>query len=362
MKKLDPKFLITCGVIVLIPILILVILFSIRGCSGGKSYTSYETMMINSAKKYAKNHKMLPQKGKQIIVKLDDLVSDGLKSPEKAMNDSTCNGSVMISNNSNSISEEKYYSYIPYLECNNYKTEYIKDYLMKDVTTKDSGLYKVGEEYIFKGNKTNNYLSFYGTIYRIIKIDANGNLKLIKQQSQEVSVNWDNKYNIDKNEYSGVNNYRDSVIIDRLVSDYKSDKTLTEDAKTKIVPQSVCIGKRTLNDLSVGITNECTEKIDNQVLTLPSVTDFTLASYDENCKQIGDLSCTNYNYMADFIDYTWTVDTVSDDNSLVYYIDSVGADTETANKYKKYNWVMYINSEELYQGGKGTEKDPYIIK
>lgn len=361
MKKLDSKFLITCGIIISLPILFILFMMLLRGCSGTtKSYENYEKMMVSKAKSYAKNHKMLPKSGKSTILKLDNLVDGGLKNPDKALKDDSCSGSVVIKNNYKD--GKVYYNYIPYLECDNYKTEYIKDYLMKDVVTEGSGLYKIGEEYIFKGNKVNNYISFYDTIYRIIKIDTNGYLKLIKEKSQDVSNNWDNKYNINKKTYTGVNNYSDSLIIDRLLLDYRNDKIISKEAKIKIIPNSICVGKRDMNNLDINITTECNEKLDNQILTLPSVTDYTLASYDVNCKNIGDPSCTNYNYFTNFIDYTWTIDTVSNDDSLVYYIDSIGAELEEASKYKKYNFVLYIDSEELYQSGKGTEKDPYVIK
>ena len=361
MKKLDSKFLITCAIIISLPIIFILFMMLIRGCSNKtKSYAKYEAMMVAKTKIYAKNHKMLPSDNKTTIIKLDNLIADGLKKPEKVLKDDTCSGSVVIKNNSKD--NKKYYNYIPYLECNNYKTKYIKDYLMKDIVSEGSGLYKVGDEYIFKGNKVNNYLSFYGTIYRIIKIDTNGYMKLIKVKNQEVSNNWDNKYNINKGRYTGVNNYRDSLIIDRLLSDYRNDKNLTNDARSKIVLHSVCIGKRSIDNKDINITTECNDKLENQILSLPSVTDYTLASYDTNCKSIGDPSCTNYNYFTDFINYTWTVDTISDDDSLVYYIDSVGSELEEANKYKKYNWIMYIDSEELYISGHGTEKSPYIIK
>lgn len=362
MKKIDPKFFIACGVIILIPIMILIVLFAIRGCNNAKTPAKYEKLMITAAEKYAKNHKMFPKDGKQVIIRLEDLEKDGLKSSEKALKDTTCSGSVTITNNSNDLSEEDYYLYTPYLECSNYKTDYLKDHLLEDVTTEKSGLYKVGEEYIFKGDKVDNYLTFFGTSYRIIKIDENNNLKLIKSESQEVSSTWDNKYNIKNNKYSGINNYSDSNILDRLNSNYKEDKTLKDKAKSHIVPTDVCIGKRSVNNLSKNITNECSEKLENQVITLPSVTDIALASYDENCKNLGDLSCTNYNYFTDFIDYSWTVDTVLEDASLVYYISSSDADLETANKYKKYNWVIYISADELYTKGTGTLKDPYVIE
>ena len=361
MKKLDSKFLITCGVIISLPIIFIIIMMLIRGCSGPvRTYSKYEEMMVSKAKSYAKNHKMLPKAYKSTILKLDNLIEGGLKSPNKALKDDSCSGSVVIKNNYKS--GKNYYNYIPYLECDNYKTEYIKDYLIKDLVTSGPGLYKNGDEYIFKGTKVNNYLSFYGTIYRIIKIDADGNLRLIKEKSQDVSNNWDNKYNIDKKGYTGVNNYSDSLIIERLLSDYKNKRVIPNESKAKIVPHSVCVGKRDSNNLDINVTTECDEKLDNQILSLPSVVDYTLASYDTNCKSIGDPSCTNYNYFINFIGYSWTVDTVSNDNSLVYYIDSIGAELDEANKYKKYNIVLYINSEELYQSGKGTEQNPYIIK
>lgn len=362
MKKLDPKFFITCGVIILIPIMILIVLFAIKGCNGAKTPEKYEELMVEAAEKYAKAHKMFPKKGKQVIIKLDELEKDGLKSSEKALKDTTCSGSVTITNTSNDLSDEKYYLYTPYLECSDYKTDYLKDHLLEDLTTTKSGLYKIGEEYVFKGDKVNNYITFYGVNYRIVKIDENNNLKLIKTASQEVSSSWDNKYNINNKKYSGINSYADSNILDRLKEDYKKDKTLKNEAKSHIIPTDVCIGKRSTNNLSKNITNECSEKIDNQIITLPSVTDIALASYDENCNNLGDLSCTNYNYLADFIEFSWTVDSAVEDTSLVYYISSSDADLETANKYKKYNWVIYISGDEIYKEGSGTEEDPYIIK
>ena len=361
MKKLDPKFIYVCGAIISVPILILIILVCIRGCNVKMSYNKYEELMIKRAKSYAKNHKMLPKAGKHTIIKLDNLVDDGMKSPEKALKDSSCNGSVEITNNSNNLSEEKYYFYVPYLECDNYKTEYIKDYMLKDVVTEKSGLYKVGNEYIYKGDKVNNYISIYGDIYRIIKIDEDGNLKLMRQKWQE-SYNWDGKYNISLDGYVGINNYVDSNILNKLIIDYKAEKVVNNSLKEIIIPHNLCVGKRVSTDKSLNITTECSDILENQVIMLPSITDFTLASYDENCKNIGNLSCTNFNYMTGFLDASWTVDTVSDDTSKVYYIDSLGPELETANKYRKYNWVFYIDSEQLYAGGVGSEKDPYIIK
>ena len=146
LKKLDPKVLITLAALIILPIMFIVIMIIIRGCNSGKNYSKYQNMMVARAKTYVKNHKLLPKKGNSTIIKLDNLVEDGMKTPEKFLKDETCSGSVIVKNNS--TAEGKYYSYVPYLECDNYKTEYLKDYLIKDVVDKGSGLYKVEDEYI----------------------------------------------------------------------------------------------------------------------------------------------------------------------------------------------------------------------
>ena len=54
---------------------------------------------------------------------IENLVEDGMKTTDKFLKDDTCSGSVIIKNNS--TSEGKYYAYVPYLECDDYKTEYL---------------------------------------------------------------------------------------------------------------------------------------------------------------------------------------------------------------------------------------------
>ena len=54
MKKLEPKFFITCGIIIAVPILFMIIMFAARGCSGESSYSSYQDTMVKYSKTYAK--------------------------------------------------------------------------------------------------------------------------------------------------------------------------------------------------------------------------------------------------------------------------------------------------------------------
>lgn len=355
-KKTDKSFLIKCGILLIIPIIIIIILAIIRGCSSrGNNYSSYEQKMTTKASTYFKQHKLLPSKeGKEVVVTLDELMLDGLKSPNKYLKDSTCTGSVTVQKNGSE------YFYTPYLDCSEYKTDYLVNHIKKDITTKESGLYQINNEYIYKGNKVNNYLSFFGNIYRIIKIDSNGNLRLIKEQRQDRSIQWDDKYNSSKEDNVGINEYYNSYIYDQVWSDYNNIKLFNKEVKKHMIGHTVCLDKKDENDLSMN--ESCEKPLHNQYISIPTIYDYELASYDQNCKQIGDGACSNFNYLDDVLTSTWTVNTSASDDYSVYYLAGSYIDTQSANNYKNYYWVISISGNELYISGSGTEKDPYIIK
>lgn len=357
LKKMDKKFLITVGCLIAFPLLIIIILMILRGCSGGMSYEKYQSNMVSEAKKYFKYHDLLPSvEGKEQIVTLDDLVVDGFKSPEKALKDNTCTGSVTVKKNN------KYYLYIPYLECKDYTTKYISDKLTKNIVTKESGLYKIGNEYVYKGNKVDNYVKFFDTLYRIVKIDDNGNIWMIKNDRQDDQISWDTKYNVEADDSVGINDYYNSSIYDQLWKDYnKNDKFMSDDVRTHMVAHNVCLDKKKMDDKSIE-KNTCSDVLEGQYISLPTLYDYALATYDENCKQIGDGACSNYNYLEDTITSTWTNNASADDTFSVYYMASSYVDAQQAYNYKGYYWIITISGNELYNGGNGTLEKPYIIQ
>ena len=106
LRRLDKKFLILAGLVVCLPILIIIFLAIIRGCGDSKvSPQKYEEKMISALEKYSKEKNKVPsEEGELLTVKLSTLVSGGyIKSPENALGDSTCEGSVSVRRNAASV-------------------------------------------------------------------------------------------------------------------------------------------------------------------------------------------------------------------------------------------------------------------
>ena len=76
LKKIDKKILILIAMMILLPVLIILVLALIRGCSNSTvSYDDYEEKMISAAEKYFKDKDKLPNVESQIVsVKLKKLV------------------------------------------------------------------------------------------------------------------------------------------------------------------------------------------------------------------------------------------------------------------------------------------------
>lgn len=363
LKKMDKKFLYICGGLILLPLLFIILLVAMRGCSGKITYNLYESKMVNAAQKYFKKNDLLPKnEGEKISVSLDELVkNDYLKSADKSLKEKNCTGSVSVRNNGISVKENKggYYLYIPNLVCDGYKSTTILDKLLENVVESQSGLYKTDDGYVFKGAKVNNYLSFFGKNYRIISIDNDGIMKLVKVDSEKVKVTWDNKYNTERNRISGKNDYSDSNIIDELRSKYLK---MAEKNKKHLIGYSVCYGNRSTQDRSVSKTYECSKKLDNQFLSILNTYDYAMASYDSECVKISSGSCRNYNYLYKTLETTWLMNGLIDNTYEVYYYSTGVIELSSANASKKYNLVIYLDGSELYTEGNGTLDKPYVIK
>ena len=102
---------------------------------------------------------------------IDDLITDGylkkdIKNP--LTNEEYKDTKVLITN-----------------EDGNIKYEYVEGNTLYDIlinlNDKD-GVYKSGNNYIYKGINSNNYVSFNGEIYRILKLDSYRNIYLLKDE------------------------------------------------------------------------------------------------------------------------------------------------------------------------------------
>lgn len=367
LKKLDRKFLIIVGCIIILPILLIIFLAIIQGCSNKKmNYSSYEKKMVTAAQKYFKDNNLLPMSESDTrTVKLEKLVEDKyIKSTKKALKDETCEGSVTVRRNGISIDEnnEGYLNYIYDLKCEDYSTVHLIDKLKENVVTSDSGLYAYDGGYIFKGDKPNNYITFYDNNYRIMSIDKNGIIKLIKETAEPTSRIWDNKYNTEVNYSYGKTIYKDSSILNSLINDYKNRKKINDSARSHVVAYDSCIGKRKSTDYTISKELDCSEVLEKQVISMINTSDYAMASLDSECNSVKSRSCNNYNYLKNVVLSTWTMNSILDNTYQAIYISGGILNFDNANLYNEYNIVIYIDGNELYTTGIGTSTNPYIIK
>lgn len=367
LKKLDKKFLIIAGSIIILPIMLIIILAIIQGCSNRKiTYEKYETKMISAFEKYLKDENKVPMnEAETVTIKLEKLVESGyIKSTKKMLDDDTCNGSVTVRRNGSSVEQNNggFLNYTVDLNCKDYSTIHLIDKLEENIATSESGLYLVGEDYIFKGDSPKNYINFFETMYRIVSIDKDGILKLIRVEPELTRRVWDNKFNVEVNHNYGKNIYKDSEILKVLLNDYTNSKRVNKSSREHIVAYDVCVGKRGISDYSISRDIDCSEKLEKQVISLINVSDFALASLDQDCNSIESKSCNNYNYLSEIASSTWTLNVVSDNTYQAFLISAGLAEIQNTSMYNEYNIVIYIDGNELYTEGTGSNIDPYILK
>lgn len=365
LKKINKKILIIAGIIILLPILLIIFLAIIQGCSNSKTTPEkYENRMMEAAEKYFTDKGLPTNESELKSVELSTLVKNGyIKSTEDLINDNSCKGTVTVRRNGISYDENNkgYLNYTVDLVCNNYQTNTLKKNIMKDLVTQGNGLYELNGHYVFKGYDVNNNVKFFDKNYVILNVDENGIAKLLKLEKEELDRVWDNKYNIHNDSLSGINTYKDSSISKTLINDYNSEKVIKSSAKKHLVANDVCIDSAKYLDGNLKKYN-CVNKIKKQVISLMDIDDYAMASLDKNCIGLYSKSCVNYNYLKGLRISTWTMNSLSDNSYEVYYLVNGSLKKQNASEYEYYNIVIYIDVNEEIVSGKGTVKDPYVIK
>lgn len=366
LKRMDKKFLIMAGLVICLPLVLIIFLAIIQGCGNNKiTHEKYEEKMISALEKYAKDNDKLPEKeGEVLTVELSTLVKkEYIKSTEELLDDTTCEGSVSVRRNGASIETNNggFLSYTVDLDCKAYSTLHLVDKIKEEVVTEGEGLYQDNDSYIFKGKKVKNYITFFGDSYRILSIDKDGILKLVKVETEMPERIWDNKFNVETNRTTGKNIYKDSAMIDYLLNDYSNSKKFSDEARKYMVAYDVCVGKRGVMDTTIDSTLDCAEKLENQVISLMNVTDYAKASIDPDCSSLRSLSCNNYNYLYQIASSSWTLNSSSENSYEVILLSNGLMEMVNANTYNTYNLVIYVDGNNLYTTGSGSSNDPYVV-
>lgn len=354
------------GIIVGVLVLLIVILLMVKGCSGGTvSNDKLKSVMKNAAKKYVeKEPDALPNdiygEYKLTAEKLSEkgYMKDMTKYKGK---NTSCKGYVMVYYNNGN------YSYSSRLEnCDDDAYVSLKDELLneKNIVTKNDGIYANDEtgEYIYKGEIVNNYVKFANLTWRIVKVDANGNIELVQTKSIGSGF-WDNRYNIDINKNDGINKFEatgDSRIKNTLISYYNKTDIFTSDVKSIIIPTSYCVGSRTKDDTSRDYSAEC--EVQSELLGVGSLLaiDVMNASLDENCTTTFATSCKNYNYLAD-VGTFWTLTPDPTTSYNAYFSKKGEIQSAKTSTSRAIYATIYINGDVEFAGGTGSITDPYTI-
>lgn len=375
MNKMDDRakkllFLIL-GIIVFVVVIFVVAFMIGKVRNSSLTFREIEDKLTEAAEEYFEdNSEALPlsEDEKNIEVTVSTLVSEGyLKELSSYQEDDTaiCDGSVKVTKTSD------YYRYAPYLDCGDkYRTIYLYEKILDNIVTSEDGLYKTTQysvdkqsvtRYIYRGEYVYNYVLIDDVLWRIVKLNEDNTITLIRAQFIENELNkvvWDNRYNIDTKGYDGINNFDDSRIrrtLDKYYDDFSTE------LKTKLVLTNNCVGTRLRKDSKNDGSIECSKLAEPTYVSLLPIYDYINASIDKNCKSVNDLSCSNYNYLVKYSEPWWTL-TVNKNYDTTAYVVSNSASRVAFTKSNYVRMVVTLNDNIIYSGGSGKKSDPFLLK
>ncbi len=347
------------GAIFLILIIVILVVLA-NGSTKKSSYNEIENKLVNASKNYYKeNENLLPvNDGGKVSVDAETLISNNYLKPfsEMTKDDSSCEGYVEVYKSGDE------YTYFPTLNCGEkYTTAKLVDNIIENGTVNSGdGLYSVNNEYIYRGEFPNNYVSFDGKTWRIIKINNDKSIKMISIEKDVEREVWDDRYNSSNNYYSGINDFRVSRVLEYLNKAYDNNTIISKKNKNLLVKEPWCIGKLSQAEAPISNLNLCSDTYDDLYIGLVNVEEVLNASIDKNCINTYNGECTNYNYFM-YIGATWTLNASTDKTFKVFGTTSGTISVRDASNPNVIRPVININSNTVLKKGTGTSSDPYII-
>ena len=246
-------------------------------------------------------------------------------------------------------------------------------------TSDASGLYKstatnTGEAtYYFRGNVTNNYVSFAGQTWRIVRVNEDGTIRIVMQDG--INSNTEYKFNSNYNNYTYMyySNSQAKTTLERwyqtnigsksdLAKNVASGAYYCEQAKAKY-SDSYTSGNATMTTYNKYTPDfKCSSDGNNKGVVSASV---GLLAYDEVVYAGGYYAQNNSSYYlnnpaiywwtmspAGFMSgrsYVWVVNTPGDfRNGDVYYPDRLRA-------------VLNLTADTQISDGDGTKNSPFVV-
>ncbi|MCI9084661.1 MAG: hypothetical protein HFH46_03515 [Bacilli bacterium] len=279
--------------------------------------------------------------------------------------------------------------------------------LKNNIVTSGDGLYKDSYEegrYIYRGSNPNNYITFNDELWRIIAIEPDNTLKIIRNDIvKEMKFDEENHRSTEKNTYcaypqygcgvfakiSGIftpdiENYSGTVTEDSSIKEYLNGEyysSLSNNAQNQINKHSYNIGavsSLVKNGNDTLIKNINGEKKYTWIgnVGLANVSDILRASTNPLCKSATDVINAKERLCSDSYFYQkvgewWLINAYTRDDSTYGYVMDVWRVLANTNyEYPSIN-AHYISSgvrptlflkSNIILTGNGTETNPYIIQ
>lgn len=192
------------------------------------------------------------------------------------------------------------------------------------IVTSGDGLYHIGGSYIYKGNVDNNYITFSGLTFRILKMNYGSTVDLILDQPIN-NLMW----NKDLTTYdkSQLNKYLNEEFINYLNKDL-------------LTTSSVCLD--IVNEIG---NKECQNKLDNVYVKLLDINTYLNTISDDS-------------YINDSDEYIWLSDR---NDTMAWHTNGYNISTSFVNNYYGVLPVITLDMDIELIGGTGTKEDPYRI-
>ena len=254
-----------------------------------------------------------------------------------------------------------------YNTCKSLTNPTLGDQIIREayIVTSGDGLYKdeyeVGK-YLYRGVNPNNYITFNNEEagWRIISIEKNGNVKIIKN-SNIGKIAWDTS---DNNNWA-----RPATLNTYLNNTYSNSITATAQGQTIDTNWNIGYVLENNNDIQVQIENE------KQTIWKGKIGLATLSEYiraNSNLRQCGNFSlyklnyddCYNTNWLAKTNYYWWTISSYKGNSYDIFGVVNYGQiGTYFAREdYAAVRPVVVLSSDIKITGGDGTQSNPYTIQ
>ena len=225
--------------------------------------------------------------------------------------------------------------------------------------TEGDGLYADEYEsgkYFYKGANPNNYITFNNETWRILSIEGDGKIKIVRDELLSSRV-WNS---------TNSNNWdRPSDIKTYLNSEYLESITVNKD---KIVPSTWSIGGVTIgnNDLAGQIANENGTQSQEASIGLITASEYLRAN--TNTELCGNLSLNNDNYSTckttNWLfknDYYWTISPNFSNSRYVFSMSNAGGLHGDDSRNPNAVLPAITLSSDINLSGSGTAGDSYRI-